>query len=576
MSFLERDTEMRELIGLEPVGKLPVLGEVLPAGAGGGAMMQGAYDAASRFDRDMLTWSPSVQAADDDLLPEKLIMDARVRDMVRNDAYGQAGSDIYKDNIVGAMFMLNAKPNHVALGLDETWSEEFQEEVEAKFTLAAESPFNWLDATRQNNFTAMVRLAVGIYQLAGEVLAYGDWIKEPGEKRPFKTAIQMIDLDRLSNPPNLPFNKRIRGGIEFDGRNRAIAYHIRKSRNSNDWFDPSAFTWERVPTRKSWGRQQIIHIFEQFRPDQSRGVAKMVAALKESRITKRFRDVVLQNAVVNATYAASIESDLPTEAVYAALGSGQTDDAKVLAALESFAGGYLSAVDAYSGGARNLKLDGVRIPHLFPGTKLQLRPASNNGPLGTEFEQSLLRYLAANLGVSYEQLSKDYSKTNYSSARAAMTETWKHMQAIKKAIADSFATHIYTLWLEEQIAAGEITTVGKGAPNFWDGLNREAYASAEWIGASRGQIDELKETQAAVLRIKYNLTTYEDELARFGKDYRATFRQIEREKKLMKLRGIQSPEEAAADNMMNAASGAPREGEAKGEKSDGSEENADA
>ena len=42
------------------------------------------------------------------------------------------------------------------------------------------------------------------------------------------------------------------------------------------------------------------------------------------------------------------------------------------------------------------------------------------GPLGQEFEQSLLRYIAAALGVSYEQLSKDYSQTNYSSARAAM------------------------------------------------------------------------------------------------------------------------------------------------------------
>jgi hypothetical protein len=66
--------------------------------------------------------------------------------------------------------------------------------------------------------------------------------------------------------------------------------------------------------------------------------------------------------------------------------------------------------------------------------------AGVNPTQGTNFEQSLLRYIAATLGVSYEQLSRDYTNTNYSSARAAMTETWKFMQARKKLIADRFAT----------------------------------------------------------------------------------------------------------------------------------------
>jgi capsid protein len=53
-----------------------------------------------------------------------------------------------------------------------------------------------------------------------------------------------------------------------------------------------------VPARKPWGRLQMIHILEQQRPDQTRGISEMVATLKELRITKRFRDIVLQNAVV--------------------------------------------------------------------------------------------------------------------------------------------------------------------------------------------------------------------------------------------------------------------------------------
>jgi len=188
-----------------------------------------------------------------------------------------------------------------------------------------------------------------------------------------------------------------------------------------------------------------------------------------------------------------------------------------------------------------------------------------------------LRYIAANLGVSYEQLSRDYTKTNYSSARAAMLETWKFMQARKRAVADNLATHIYRLWLEEAINKGELESFTKEQANmlYTDGalnLNFEALTQCDWIGAARGQIDELKETQAAVLRLKYNLTTYEDELARSGKDWRQVMNQRERENKEMRDRGLVVEEDT---NMMNAASGAAREGEASGEPSDGSEDSTD-
>lgn len=552
------DPEMLKLLDLYSGGQVipPVSGDALPPDTGEvQAVVGGAYDAASRFDRSVALWTPSMRSADDDIIPSKGMMDARTRDSVRNDAYSAAGAEIRKDNIVGSMFLLNSKPETKLLGLDSVWEEEFQAEVEAKFTLWAESFNNWPDASRINNFTGLVRLAVGMIGLSGEILATAEWIPDG---RPFATAIQMVDPDRLETPTYMFESPRIRGGVEKDARGAPIAYHIRTAHPYDFSAGNAAYQWKRVPVRKRWGRMQVIHIYEQFRPEQSRGVSKMVAALKESRIAKQFRDVVLQNAVVNATYAATIESDMPQEAVYAALGGGQTDPLAVAKAMQAFAGGYLSVIGEYMDASTNLQIDGVKIPYLMPGTKLQLRPASQNGALGTEFEQSLLRYIAAALGVSYEQLSKDYSSTNYSSARAAMNETYKAMQASKRATADRFATHVYMLWLEEAISKGEITTIGRGAPNFWEGLNREAYGACDWIGASRGQIDELKETQAAVLRLKYNLSTSEDELARLGKDWRKVYRQIAREKAIQEELGI-TPAVDGAANMMNAASGDTRE-----------------
>lgn len=515
--------------------------------------MGGPYDGASRFDKSLALWSPPLVSADRDILPDKHIIDARVRDSLRNDAYVAGGAALHKDNIVGSMFMLNSKPQTSVLRLDEVWETEFQEEVEAKFTLWAESSNNWVDAARRNTLTGMVRLAVGIYVAAGEVLASAEWLRDM--PRAFKTAIQMIDVDRLDTPYEKVGDPNVSGGIESNLYGAPQAFYIRKAHPS-DYRDPGSQEWKRVPIRKPWGRLQVLHILEQTRPDQTRGIAEMVAALKELRITKKFRDVVLQNAVVNATYAASIESELPSSVVFETMGAG--DFSKAQGAITGYAESYLGAIAEYAGKGRNLAIDGVKIPHLFPGTKLQLRPAGSGGPLGSEFEQSLLRYIAAILGVSYEQLSRDYSKTNYSSGKLGENTSFKFMQSRKRMVADRFASMIYHLWLEEAINKREITSMTRRAPSYYDGLNAEAYGACEWIGAGRGQIDELKETQAAVLRMKYGLSTSEDELSRFGKDWRATFRQIAREMQKRKELGI--PDFLTIeDNMMNAASGTPSE-----------------
>ncbi len=517
------------------------------------ALVGGAFDGASRTDKALALWTPSRGSADMDLVPQKVELDARARDVLKNDAYVRGGATIHQDNIVGSRYLLNSKPmgNLLGAGFDETWEEEFQEEVEGRFELWAESPDNWPDASRLNTLTEMVRLAVGLYSASGEVLASVEWLRGGG--RPYSTAIQFIDIDRLCAPPYALDNPRLVGGIEKDALGAPARYHIRMA-HPQDYRNPDTWRWRVVPARKPWGRLQMIHIYEQHRPDQTRGVSEMVAALKEIRITKKFRDVVLQNAVVNATYAASIESDLPPADVFASLG-GVDNPA---AGLQSYVGSYLEQIAAYSGGAKNLTIDGVKVPHLFPGTKLHLHPAGKGGPLGQEFEQSLLRYIAAALGVSYEELARDYTRTNYSSARAAMAQTWKRMSAIKRMVADRFATTVYRLWLEEAINKGVIQSLPARARQvgwLYEEQRLDAISRCDWIGASKGQIDELKETQAAVLRLRNNLSTDEIEASRLGLDWRAVKKQRAREKAMDEELGLVVEE----DNMVNSISGEPRE-----------------
>lgn len=534
------------------------------AATNGGA----SYDASSVVDQ-LGMWRPATRSADADILPEKDILDARARDTLRNDAYVAGGATLHKDNIVGAKYLLNARPmTKVLFGKeDETWETDFQEEVEQKFTLWAESPQHWPDAQRVKTLTDIVRLAIASDTAVGEVLAAAEWMPDDG--RPYRTALMMIDTDRLSTPmtSDIATSNNIRFGVERDRRGAPVAYHIRNAHPNDGRFtnfnNPSnIYTWRRIPARKPWGRQLMLHIYEQNRPDQTRGIAAMTAALTEMRMTKHFRKTELQRAVIAATYAASIESDLPGDAI---LSMGGDDPA---AGTSEWITEYLGQISEYTNNANRLHLGGAQIPVFVPGTKLKIQNPGASSPEGDKFGASLLRHIATALGVSYEELSRDFTQTNYSSARAAMTLTWKAMQSRKRKVADATASFMYRLWLEEAINYGHLESLKRRkVPNFYEGLNAEAYSACEWIGAGRGQIDPLKETQAAILRVKNGLSTKEQEIALMsGGDFRLVARQIKREYDLDKKLGNPSIyDNPDTQDVENSLSGTKNEGSADGQ-----------
>lgn len=485
----------------------------------------GGLEGAQRTSRETALWSAPIISPDRQINPVKDDADARSRDMVQNDGYAIGVIHTHRDSIVGSQYRVNAQPDYELLGTDEGWAEEFQRVVEGRFNLISDSPECWLDASRTNTLTGLVRLAVGGFVFTGEVLGTAEWIRQSG--RPFSTAIQLVSPTRLTNPDGKMDDRFLRRGVKRNIYGQAIGYYFRVAHPYDYWFDNSQWSWRYVEATKPWGRRQVIHIIEQLQPDQTRGISDMVSVLKEMRMTKKFKDITLQNAVVNATYAAAVESELPREVVFGAMGAGQTGFGDML-------GQYLNALQSYVGAAGGIAIDGVKMPHLFPGTKLNLRPMGTPGGVGTGFEESLQRHIAAALGLSYEEYSRDYTKTNYSSARASMGQTWKYMQGRKKNVADRFATMVYLLWLEEEINAGNVPLPpGFTLDTFYrDPVMREALCACDWIGASRGQIDELKETQSALMRIKGGLSTHEQECARLGSDYRKVFKQLSREQRL--------------------------------------------
>lgn len=510
--------------------------EVLPPATGRQLAMGGGLEGAERTKRETVLWNPPMLSPDRAINPGKRLADARGKDMALNDGYTQGAVRIEKDSIIGATYRLNSKPDYKVIIGDtkyaQDWAEELSSVVEARFNLASESEDGWFDASGQLTFTGMLRLWVGAFCYTGEILGTAEWNdSDPG--RPFKTNIQMVSPDRLQNRDGLPdgydprTGAKLSRGVEMDRNGRPLRFHIRRG-YEGDWDNRDLDKWDIVEARKPWGRRQVIFVRDPAMIDQTRGISNMVAALAHSNMTKMYSELVLQKAVVDASYAATVESEMPNADVIAAMG-GQEQG------MEKAIGAYMTMLQDFLGASENIAIDGVKMPHLFPGTKMNIHAMSNPGGIGQDFEKSLVRKLAATFGVGYSEMSRDFAEFNYSGIKAEMALIERTMNAKKKFGADRAATQTFQLWFEEEMASGNLPLPkGRNRTDFYKPLMKDAYTRCNWIASGRGQVDELKETQAAMLRIKAGLSTYEKEVAKLGEDYREVFAQRAREEGLAK------------------------------------------
>lgn len=445
-----------------------------------------AHDAARQIGPHFRNWYPSHGSADTDLLPERDLMTARGRDIARNDGVASGVVTTLVDNVIGTVLKLNAKPDYELLGKSQEWADEWSRKVELEFRNYAESlDFN---VNRSSDFIQDSRLMFRSAFENGDALALPKWKRIRGKK--FNTAFMLVESDRLSNPNGDDDFGRRRGGIDHDKDGAAIRYWI-ANRNPNDYEGPDPLTWTQVKARTKFGRKKVLHVFERKRIGQSRGKTAFASVFGEFKISKEYRMKELEAACSNAMIAAFIESGLDQDMIEELL-KGDS---------------YLETRDQWTPG-----LSGGAVIPLFPGDKLSsFLPSRPNQAFGA-FMESVIRHIAAGLNLPYEMVFKDFSKTNYSSARAAMLEGWKHIVSLRQWFVTYWAKPVYEVWLEEAIWKGVVE-----APSFYE--NKAAYCRSTWTGPGKGWVDPAKEIQAVEGRMRNTITTLADECSEQGADW---------------------------------------------------------
>ena len=173
-----------------------------------------------------------------------------------------------------------------------------------------------------------------------------------------------------------------------------------------------------------------------------------------------------------------------------------------------------------------------RINEIEPGMVSYLAPGETvtfgNPPSGnTTYDAFVMRHLrtiGASLGLPYELVAKDFSTTNYSSARAALLEARRVFGRWQAYLIDHFCNPVYAMLIEEAWLRGEIPIRDFNA-------NRDQVVRCRWVPPSPGWVDPKKEVEAAQIAIETGLSSLAIEAAAHGRDWESIAEQRARERK---------------------------------------------
>lgn len=481
---------------------------------------------ASSQKKSMRGWRATSASPKDDIDQNLSTLRARSRDLYMNSPLGTAALKTNRTNVIGPGLRLKSRIDADYLRLTEEQADAWERQVEREFSIWAESKH--CDAMRMNDFYDLQGLAFLGCLMNGDAFAlfknaqFATWM-------PYTLRLHVIEADRVSTPwanvtlgnvegRNPDNGNKIISGVEVDGQGMTVAYWICNTYPIATGLDASKpKEWVRVEAYGSdTGRANVLHLFDAERAEQRRGVPYLAPVIESLKQITRYTEAELMAAVVAGLFTIFVKSEGPSSDM--PLGSMIPQEQQVAA--------EDPAVYEMAPGAINV---------LQPGEDITI--ANPNRP-NTQFEafvNALARYIGAALEIPQELLQKSF-QSSYSASRAALLEAWKMFRTRRSWVAKEFCQPSYEEWLAEAVAIGRIR-----APGFFnDPAVRRAWSQAEWNGQAPGQVDPLKEVQAAGKRIELGLSTRERETIELtGGDFDRNVKQLGRESRQMEQAGLQ-------------------------------------
>lgn len=440
-------------------------------------------DAARRDISELQGWNPRLRFGGGLSRGDADLILGRARDLDENNGWINGGLDRRVESVIGGQIKLSAQPVYSLLNRDIDWRMKWARDVQARYRVWANDIERRCDARQTLSFGAMAKLAYLTYVRDGEAAAE---IRDDERGLSNTTNVLLIAPERVSHPTDrgLMEGPLLRNGIEYDANGAPIAYYVSSQHQADPTPNKGRLTWERIPAKGPTGRAKFVHVFSPRRVEQMRGISRLAEAMVPSKMVDRVDRAEVAAALKSAIHSFFIKSPGTTDELEEALAPGSDTS-------EGWIGDYLDFRQN-----KPVDVDYANVVHLFPGEDVVTPERTSPNSNYPDFVRFVLQKIAGSLGLSYQQLSGDWTSVNYSSARALLNEMWRSFLEDRHFFTQAFLTPIYAAWLEVEVANGDIKIPG-GPISFYK--NKTALCMADWIGPGRGHIDPLKEASAANL-----------------------------------------------------------------------------
>ena len=444
---------------------------------------QPVHEAAGRG-RRALAWMSGNPGAVAAMLATSTELRIKSRDLVRRNAWAQAGIEAFVANAVGT----GIKPQSLS---DD---ERFKTAVQALWRDWVEEA----DAAGQTDFYGLQALACRAMLEGGECLIrLRPRRQEDGLSVPLQ--LQLLEPEHLSISLNtdLPSGNTVRSGIEFDTMGRRVAYHLYRSHPEDGGLAPMSgyggMDTVRIPAA------EIIHLYRVLRPGQIRGEPWLSRALVKLNELDQYDDAELVRKKTAAMFAGFVTRQNPEDNL---MGEGAANSEGIaLAGLEP---GTLQILE--------------------PGEDIKFSDPADVGGSYSEFLRTQFRAVAAAIGITYEQLTGDLTGVNYSSIRAGLLEFRRRCEMVQHSVlVHQMCRPVWAAWMKQAVLAGALD-----APGFARGgaARRRQYLAVKWIPQGWQWVDPEKEYKAMLLAIRAGLMSRSEAISANGYDAEDVDREI--------------------------------------------------
>lgn len=459
----------------------------------------------------MLGWRPMLRDPQDDVYKSWTDAAARVTDAIHNSGMLAGGVDQAVANIVGTGLRLNLTPDPALFG-GQTAANKWARKVERRWVDYSTDPRS---CDMGGRYTVAQLCAQGLrsYFATGEIIATLPFKPRLGSSH--GTKVNMLPSNRLQQSGN---GTDIVQGVRLDADGVPVGY-VFWNRDTTT----GVMREVEVAAYDTAGRQQVIHIFEGV-PTVTRGITPLAPVLQIVRQIDQLQNATLTAALIQAIFAASIESDAPTEEIFDAL-RGQQEQAEADLApglLGQMASGFdqfmLSRFKWYGKTKIDLGQFG-KVFHAFPGEKLKFHTSTHPNANYKDFMRMLNRELARCLGVTYEMLTLDNEGATYNSLNNETADIYAVTESRRVNLAAKFMHAVFVAWLEEDIENGGTEFPG-GVVNFL--ANKTQATRADWQGPPRADADVKKTAEANEIKARNKVLTRSRWCAQQGENWQDT------------------------------------------------------